>query len=330
MTKELIEKIEDAHRRVRKIGPDAIYETELREVLRAAADALSARQPSEDDREALRKEFEFRIRTAIAHGCALGYRELSAQDRDEWVRGQVDRAVGSRAAVPDAATEELLKRVEEAEAQSAEDRVEWQQMKERASQRFNAYQQKKRELRQMEIRAEKAEAERAAALAAIERVRAAVSGHPECDRYEEGDVISCGWKSAYASVVAALDGAPELDPYDDFCPTCDAPNPWHTETCAVPFRPDNSALDGAPEPEWEYHLTEVETKREMTSPVYVLRGGAYLLDEHAGVLIDSAGNFSAKTKGNPRSLAVLLKAIAEAIEDDVELVPVKGESNGAQ
>ena len=40
--KELIEKIEDAYRRVRKIGPDAIYETELREVLRAAADALAA------------------------------------------------------------------------------------------------------------------------------------------------------------------------------------------------------------------------------------------------------------------------------------------------
>ena len=53
------------------------------------------------------------------------------------------------------------------------------------------------------------EAERDAALAALERIRRAVSGHPECDRYEEGDVISCGWKSAYASVVAALDGAPE-------------------------------------------------------------------------------------------------------------------------
>lgn len=52
-------------------------------------------------------------------------------------------------------------------------------------------------------------AERDAALAALERIREAVSGHPECDRYEEGDVISCGWKSAYASVVAALDGAPE-------------------------------------------------------------------------------------------------------------------------
>lgn len=90
-----------------------------------------------------------------------------------------------------------------------------------------------------------------------------------------------------------------------------------------------AALDGAPEPEWEYHLTEVETKREMTNPVYVLRGGVYLLDEHAGVLIDSAGNFSAKTKGNPRSLAVLLKAIAEDIEYDVEMVPVKGEADGA-
>ena len=52
-------------------------------------------------------------------------------------------------------------------------------------------------------------AETNAALAAIERIRQAVSGHPECDRYEEGDVISCGWKSAYASVVAALDEAPE-------------------------------------------------------------------------------------------------------------------------
>lgn len=54
--KELIEKIEDAYRRVHKIGPDAIYETELREVLRAAADALEVRQPSEDDREVLAKQ----------------------------------------------------------------------------------------------------------------------------------------------------------------------------------------------------------------------------------------------------------------------------------
>lgn len=106
------------------------------------------------------------------------------------------------AAVPDAATEELLKRVEEAEAQSAEDRVEWQQMKERASQRFNAYQQKKRELRQMEIRAEKAEAERAAALAAIDRVHDTLSLHNPNGRLVK-------------EVLAALDGAPEPD--DDPC-----------------------------------------------------------------------------------------------------------------
>jgi len=60
-----------------------------------------------------------------------------------------------------------------------------------------------------EARIAELEAERDAALAVLERIREAVSGHPECDRYEEGDVISCGWKSAYASVVAALDGAPE-------------------------------------------------------------------------------------------------------------------------
>lgn len=59
-------------------------------------------------------------------------------------------------------------------------------------------------------------------------------------------------------------------------------------------------------------------KVEMSSPVFVMRGGAYLLDEHAGVLIDSAGNYSAKTRGNPRSLAFLLRAIADDIEDTAE------------
>lgn len=58
-------------------------------------------------------------------------------------------------------------------------------------------------------------------------------------------------------------------------------------------------------------------KREMSSPVYVLRGGAYLLDEHTGVLVDSAGNYSAKTRGNPLSLVVMLRAIADDIGEDV-------------
>lgn len=66
-------------------------------------------------------------------------------------------------------------------------------------------------LRDMVSALESVRAERDAALSVLERIREVVSGHPECDRYEEGDVISCGWKSAYASVLAALDGAPELD-----------------------------------------------------------------------------------------------------------------------
>lgn len=53
------------------------------------------------------------------------------------------------------------------------------------------------------------------------------------------------------------------------------------------------------------------------APIYVLRGGAYLLDEYAGVLIDSAGNFAAKTRGNPISLAILLRSIADDIENEV-------------
>ena len=60
-------------------------------------------------------------------------------------------------------------------------------------------------------------------------------------------------------------------------------------------------------------------KVDMVSPVFVLRGGAYLLDEHAGVLIDSAGNYSAKTRGNPLSLAFLLRAIADDIVTAAEV-----------
>lgn len=45
-----------------------------------------------------------------------------------------------------------------------------------------------------------------AAEAKIARVEEAVRRHPECDRYEAGDAISCGWKSAFADVRWALGG----------------------------------------------------------------------------------------------------------------------------
>lgn len=51
-------------------------------------------------------------------------------------------------------------------------------------------------------------AERDAALSAIAKVQEAVSGHPECDRYDDDDAITCGWKNAYASVVRALGSVP--------------------------------------------------------------------------------------------------------------------------
>lgn len=107
MTKELIEKIEDAYRRVRKIGPDAIYETELREVLRAAADALAARQPSEDDREATEAEIDKAARALhMAKCCSLsGDSPHDFPEASElFAAGVVLNAV-PRAAVPDAATD---------------------------------------------------------------------------------------------------------------------------------------------------------------------------------------------------------------------------------
>lgn len=102
MTKELIEKIEDAYRRVRKIGPDAIYETELREVLRAAADALEARQPSGDDREALIGVVK-RNRSVVAR-MSDGYPSVVFVT-DETIADAILAAGFSRATVPDAATD---------------------------------------------------------------------------------------------------------------------------------------------------------------------------------------------------------------------------------
>lgn len=39
----------------------------------------------------------------------------------------------------------------------------------------------------------------------IERIREALAGHPQCDRYADDDVITCGWKSVVRSIQWALD-----------------------------------------------------------------------------------------------------------------------------
>ena len=46
-------------------------------------------------------------------------------------------------------------------------------------------------------RAEKAEA-------ALDRVREARSNHPECDRYDESDPVTCGWKRTVQDIDLAL------------------------------------------------------------------------------------------------------------------------------
>lgn len=39
----------------------------------------------------------------------------------------------------------------------------------------------------------------------IAAVKEALSGHPKCDRYEESEGISCGWKSAVHTITYALE-----------------------------------------------------------------------------------------------------------------------------
>ena len=178
--KELIEKIEDAYRRVRKIGPDAIYETELREVLRAAADALEAatRVPVQgepnDDREALIDKI---VMTDLSDFAGTDMSMINA------AADAILAAGFSRATVPDAATE-----AKQPEGWSTEDRQEAKREAERrwsrsamryAEQRYQAgningfmlgaeWQKARETFISYKAIADKARAERAAAARALE------------------------------------------------------------------------------------------------------------------------------------------------------------------
>lgn len=186
MTKELIGKLRELSDRVFHGDTEP---GDFR-IIDRAADALVARQPTEDDREAIAK--------ALCEGADTCWNDLTEQELVWHYRDaeSVLAAGFSRAAVPDAATE----RVTENSVRHVK-RLTTELQNKRES-----LNDQRREFRKLLA---KARSECDAALAVVERIRQVVSGHPECDRYEEGDVISCGWKSAYASVVAALDGAPE-------------------------------------------------------------------------------------------------------------------------
>lgn len=53
--------------------------------------------PTDDEREALedqlRKEFEYRIRTAVAYGAMKNYREIPSQVRADWIQGEISKAM---------------------------------------------------------------------------------------------------------------------------------------------------------------------------------------------------------------------------------------------
>lgn len=62
-------------------------------------------------------------------------------------------------------------------------------------------------------------------------------------KYADGDIVAdtaARIACQNSELMARLADKPaELDRYDDFCPTCDAPVPTHTAECAVPFRTTN-------------------------------------------------------------------------------------------
>lgn len=80
-------------------------------------------------------------------------------------------------------------------------------------------------------------AERDQLRAAVERVRGALDRVVLDHRYT-GEPTSPGYQGAADYIRAALDGDNQSgdrspDWYDTHCPTCDAPKPTHTPTCAV-------------------------------------------------------------------------------------------------
>lgn len=138
-------------------------------------DALEARQPTEGDREALAKV----LFAAENTRDWVGWELLTDVAREAYLEvAEIVLDAGfSRAAVPDAATEEAQRQAARADANLRE----WDVASERA---------------------DKAETERDAALAAIERVQETLSLHNPNGRLVK-------------EVLAALDGAPEPD--DDPC-----------------------------------------------------------------------------------------------------------------
>ena len=166
------------------------------------------------------------------------------------VRNRILAAGFSRATVPDAATEELetLRDIAETHAFCADrlsiekDRADWvsREICDRGcsytggpDEECSAHGRTPRELWEFiaqdivgrdaaTARAEKAEAERDAALAAVERCRAAVEKHKHWNE-------DCGWDVPAIEVLAALDGAPEPEwEYE-----CRISAPWDWRKCAA-------------------------------------------------------------------------------------------------
>lgn len=59
---------------------------------------MTGHEARDDEREALRREFEFRIRTAVAYGIGRGrHADMTSQQMADWVQAEIGRAMGSPA-----------------------------------------------------------------------------------------------------------------------------------------------------------------------------------------------------------------------------------------
>lgn len=74
----------------------------LRDMIGRLSDALEAAEkahtPTDDEREALREQFAYRVQTAVAYGKGVQkWGQLSQKTQDEWIDEQVALAMNSRA-----------------------------------------------------------------------------------------------------------------------------------------------------------------------------------------------------------------------------------------
>lgn len=180
--------------------------------LRAVAEALYFSPSGLAIEEAAAYHKAVTPREVLALIAALEAKTAEVEELQAWERRAIEQVrdtTTGQPSPPDTDYGELIDRLKRerdearAEVSNIEGRaVEFSRQAERAEAQVEA-------LAQTAARnwslAQKSDARAHRAEAALERVRAARAGYPECDKYDDDSPVKCGWKRTVQSIDAALE-----------------------------------------------------------------------------------------------------------------------------